>query len=76
LTRPADYQRFIGSRVKLTTRAPVNGSRHFQGRLEKFEDGRVTLDLSGPKKKEPGGAAEVLDLELANIEKANLVPEI
>jgi ribosome maturation factor RimP len=76
LTRSADYQRFIGSRVKLTTRAPVNGSRHFQGRLEKFEDGRVTLDLSGPKKKEPGGAAEVLDLELANIEKANLVPEI
>jgi ribosome maturation factor RimP len=76
LTRPADYQRFIGSRVKLTTRAPVNGSRHFQGRLEKFEDGRVTLDLSGPRKKEPSGAAEVLDLELANIEKANLVPEI
>src|SRR5438067_1388589 len=27
LVRPADYERFTGSRVKLTTRNPVNGSR-------------------------------------------------
>ena len=33
LVRPVDYQRFTGSRVKLTTRQPVNGNRHFEGRL-------------------------------------------
>ena len=78
LTRPADYERFAGSRVKLTTLKPVNGNRHFEGRLESFRHGHLTLDLSPVKKKrrpEPG-AAEKLEIDLANVEKANLVPEI
>ena len=78
LTRPADYERFAGSRVKLTTLKPVNGNRHFEGRLESFRHGHLTLDLSPDKKKrrpEPG-AAEKLEIDLANVEKANLVPEI
>ena len=78
LTRPADYERFAGSRVKVTTLKPVNGNRHFEGRLESFQHGHLTLDLSAVKKKrrpEPG-AAEKLEIELANVEKANLVPEI
>jgi ribosome maturation factor RimP len=68
LFRPADFERFQGSRVKLTTRMPVNGNRHFEGRLEHFESGRLTLDLSEARRK--------LELELANVEKANLVPEL
>src|SRR5713101_5766684 len=51
LTRPADYERFTGSRVKLTTYQPVNGNRHFEGRLENFQAGRLTLDLSAARKK-------------------------
>ena len=78
LSKPADFERFQGSRVKLTTRDPVNGNRHFEGRLERFESGRLTLDLARPSKKpkhkpEP---PQKLDIELANVEKANLVPEI
>src|SRR5713101_3839337 len=46
LVRPGDYERFMGSRVKLTTRHPVNGNRYFEGRLESFQAGRLTLDLS------------------------------
>src|SRR5215469_15640495 len=46
LFRPTDFARFQGSRVKLTTKEPVNGSRHFEGRLEHFEAGRLTLDLA------------------------------
>ena len=46
LARPADFERFTGSVVKVMTREPVDGSRHFQGRLEAFQDGRLTLDLS------------------------------
>src|SRR5205814_5633348 len=40
LVRPADYERFTGSRVKLTTRNPVNGNRVFEGKLESFQQGR------------------------------------
>jgi ribosome maturation factor RimP len=78
LTRPADYERFAGSKVKLMTRQPVNGNRHFEGRLESFRDGRLTLDLSEARGKHrpPAGSSQKLEIDLANVEKANLVPEI
>ncbi|HEY4052804.1 MAG TPA: ribosome maturation factor RimP [Terriglobales bacterium] len=78
LSRPADFERFQGSRVKLTTRDPVDGNRHFEGRLEHFESGRLTLDLAEARKKfrPKESAAQKLEIELANVEKANLVPEI
>jgi ribosome maturation factor RimP len=77
LLRPADYERFIGSRVKLMTRQPVNGNRFFEGRLEGFQQGRLTLDLAAVKKKKKAqvDAPDKLEIELANVEKANLVPE-
>ena len=78
LVRAADYERFTGSRVKLTTREPVNGSRHFEGRLESFQDGRLTLDVVPLRRKPQAVQAEPrkLQIELGNVEKANLVPEI
>jgi ribosome maturation factor RimP len=78
LLHPADYERFTGSKVKLTTRNPIDGNRHFEGRLESFQDGRLTLDLSTARKKfrPASDASQKLDIEFANVEKANLVPEI
>jgi ribosome maturation factor RimP len=78
LVRPADFERFSGSRVKLTTQQPVNGNRHFVGRLESFQQGRLTLDLGVAPKKSRGGenARDKVQIDLANVEKANLVPEI
>jgi len=78
LSRPADFERFQGSRVKLTTRDEVNGNRHFEGRLERFESGRLTLDLAEARKKfrPKESASQKLEIDLANVEKANLVPEI
>jgi ribosome maturation factor RimP len=83
LSRPSDFERFQGSRVKLTTRDPVNGNRHFEGRLEHFESGRLILDLAEARRKfrprrEAGEAPAPhrLEIDLANVEKANLVPEI
>jgi ribosome maturation factor RimP len=85
LSRPADFERFVGSRVKLTTRNPVNGNTRFVGRLESFQQGRLTLELGAAqkqkgqkqskKRREPENAQK-LEIELANVEKANLVPEI
>jgi len=77
LVRPADYERFIGSLVKLTTREPVNGNQHFEGRLQSFQDGWLTLDLNlGKKKKKNAPELPELKLQFGNVEKANLVPEI
>jgi len=80
LIKAADFTRFTGSRVKLSTRQPVDGNRHFEGRLESFKDGRLTLDLSvashKSRKKMGAAAGEKIEIEFANVEKANLVPEI
>jgi len=80
LTKAADFSRFTGSRMKLTTRQPVGNNRHFEGRLESFKDGRLTLDLSvashKSRKKMGEAAGEKIEIEFANVEKANLVPEI
>jgi ribosome maturation factor RimP len=74
LLKPSDYQRFTGSLVKLTTREPIDGNRHFEGRLETFEDGRLTLEVQHSRKhKQAEGKVQI---DLANVEKANLIPEI
>jgi len=79
LKRPEDYQRFTGSRLKLTTREPVNGNRHFEGRLESFEGGKLMLEtISAKKKPKPGHEqqGQKVEIEVGNVEKANVVPEI
>jgi ribosome maturation factor RimP len=70
LVKPADYERFAGSRVRVTTREPVDGSRHFEGRLQGLRDGRVALEVGS--KKVP---AHTVEIDLDNVEKANLAPE-
>ena len=80
LTKPADYERFRGSLVKLQTFQPVAGNRHWQGRLTAVADGKITLDrgaiqAKGTAKKAAAGDA-LVEIELANIEKAHLVPEL
>ncbi|MFZ1050926.1 MAG: ribosome maturation factor RimP [Candidatus Sulfotelmatobacter sp.] len=82
LTKASDFERFVGSRMKLTTRQPLDNNRSFEGRLESFREGRLTLDLSAASKKsrkKMGAVAEQgqkVGIEFANVEKANLVPEI
>jgi len=80
LTKAADFSRFTGSRMKVMTRQPVNDNRHFEGRLESFVDGRLMLDLSvashKSRKKMGAAAGQKIEIEFANVEKANLVPEI
>jgi len=80
LIKPADFSRFTGSRLKLTTRQPVDNNRHFEGRLESFTNGRLTLDLSvashKSRKKMGPAAGGKIEIDFANVEKANLVPEL
>ncbi len=78
LSKPEDYQRFVGSLLKLMTRDPVNGNRQFEGRLKAYHDGRLSLELTGRKKSKKHEAVEdgtEIEIDLGNVEKANLVPE-
>ena len=87
LVKVADFQRFSGSKVKIMTRDPVAGNRHFEGRLGAFNGDRIVLDLAtgrtskGKKKREAEVGAELavghrVEIEMRNIERARLVPEL
>jgi ribosome maturation factor RimP len=79
LFRPEDFTRFQGSLIKLQTFTPVNKNRQWQGRLTKFSDGVLTIDLSAVKQKgkaKKAATESTVDIALANVEKANLVAEI
>jgi len=88
LLKPADFERFQGSLIKFSTYEPIQGNRHFEGRLVSFAAGQVTVELGGKtgldvsasvgekagSKKAPPGVGR-LQVAYANIEKAKLVPE-
>ncbi len=79
LHRRQDYERFRGSVLKLQTFEPVSGNRHWQGRLTEVGADSIVLDLSALKqkgKRKKTAAVETVQITLANIEKANLVPEL
>lgn len=80
LAKTADYERFNGSLIKVQTFTAVNKARHFQGRLVKFANGMLTLDLAAVKlmgkPKKAAAETQTVEIPMANIEKANLVAEI
>jgi ribosome maturation factor RimP len=78
LVKRADYERFRGGLVKAQTFQPVEGNRHWHGRLTEVGETSVTLDLSAVKQrgKNKKVTAQTVELEIANIEKAQLVAEV
>ncbi len=63
----AHFERFAGQGVKLRLRQPVRGQRKFKGIIEAVEDGHIQIALDD---------SQVLDLEIDEIEKANLIPDL
>ncbi|MGB9606038.1 MAG: ribosome maturation factor RimP, partial [Bryobacteraceae bacterium] len=63
LVTPRDYERFVGRKIKVVLREPVQEQRHWEGVLAGFAEGVVTLEPS------PGRR---LQLPLAQIQRANL----
>lgn len=63
--KAADFERFAGQEITLKLRIPLNNRRNFQGVLGGMREGKVILGLD---------TGEV-ELDLANIEKARLVPK-
>jgi ribosome maturation factor RimP len=79
LRRAEEFERFAGSLVKVKTFAPVNNNRVWTGRLMGIADGVIRIDLAGVKQKgkaKKAAVADVMEIRLKDVEKANLVAEI
>ena len=63
LTKPREFERFVGQKVKVVLRQPVENQRHLTGTLKSFAAGVITL--------EPGPGKSV-QFPLEQVEKANL----
>jgi len=63
LSKPKDFERFVGQQARFILREPVDNQRRWQGKLAGFSDGIVALEPS------PG---KIVHFPLAQIEKANL----
>jgi ribosome maturation factor RimP len=78
LTKLEEFRRFSGSLVKVQTFEPVRNNRHWQGRLSAGEGDTIVLDLTAVRQNSKSRKAGVDSVEIAfaNIEKAQLIPEI
>ena len=47
LKRPSDFERFMGSNVEVKLYKAVDGRKSYQGTLSAYEDGKVSVDVSG-----------------------------
>jgi len=82
LWKAEHFERFAGSRIKLSTREPVHGSRQFEGLLTGIAGGELTLDLqpaagkkAASRKQAAAEASGSIVVALTNVEKARVVPE-
>ena len=66
LRKEQDFVRFAGQRARIKVRVPVEGQRNFVGVLRDTRAGKVEIEVDG----------KVLALDLANLDKARLVPAI
>ena len=68
LTKPKDFERFVGQKIKVALNQPVDGEKRYDGVLESFEGGVVTLAVKQGKAKEP----RLVKIQFGQIDKANL----
>ena len=66
LRKAADFVRFRGERAELKLKVPLDGRKNFTGTLGVLTDGLLALDSDG----------KMFAIELANVHKARLKPEI
>jgi len=66
LKRPQDFARFVGERVQVKVRLPLNGRRRFVGKLQNVGEFGIELDIDG----------ELVSIAFTDIDKTRLVPNI
>ena len=65
LKKEKDFIRVIGKKIRVRMRNPVDGRKNYSGRLKKYKDRDIYLEVDG----------ELMALSRQDIEKANLVYE-
>lgn len=73
LSKPADFERFVGRLARITLEEPVENQKFFEGRLKGFSGGMVQMELKGSEKR--GTPDRIVTLPFDSIRKANLVVE-
>jgi ribosome maturation factor RimP len=74
LRKGADFARFAGHKAEVRMRTPdATGRRRFVGVLRGADGQRVTMEIEAQGQELEG---QTVALELANIERARLVPEL
>jgi ribosome maturation factor RimP len=63
LSKPRDFQRFTGQKVRIVLREPVHSQRRWEGTLAGYADGMITLEC---------GPGKAMTFGLDQVEKANL----
>jgi ribosome maturation factor RimP len=63
LSKPRDFERVVGQKVRLAVREPIDGQTHLEGKLTAFADQALDLEIG------PGRRVHV---PLEQIQKANL----
>ena len=66
LQKEGDFIRFSGEMAQIKLRVALDGQRNFIGTLRTVSDGKLNLEVEG----------KLLPIELTNLEKARLVPNI
>ena len=70
LTRDKDFEKYLGAKVRIRTREPIEGSRNFLGTYVEYTTGGgrriVTVDVDG----------RIVPIDRENIQKANLEYEL
>jgi ribosome maturation factor RimP len=66
LTKPSEYERFVGRLARISTTEPVANAKFFEGRLAGYAEGRVKIEVQG----------RIVEVPFAGIRKANLVVEL
>jgi ribosome maturation factor RimP len=66
LRKEEDFVRFAGHKARIKVRVPIGGQRNFVGVLRQTREGKVEIEVDG----------KILSLDLANLDKARLVPAL
>ena len=66
LKKEQDFARYAGQKARIKVRVPVEGQRNFVGVLRETRAGRVEIEVDG----------KTVSLDLANLDKARLVPAL
>jgi ribosome maturation factor RimP len=65
LTKPEHYRRYLGRRVRVRTKKPLDGRRNFAGTLADADEESISLEADG----------DTFRIPLAGIRRSNLIPD-